>query len=150
MRFSAFALIVMLGLNACSPQAQGGETHPEVFSQIYRLEIPTTGESAIFIVHQPLAPNTKDSIWTNSGGWYECKPLHRHGVTSCGKFEFREANDGIIATFQQCRSTSVPGWRTVTDFTTGESYRESTRVTRTECSTVPVILARVNSRADLP
>jgi hypothetical protein len=137
MRAMTAVLLVNFLFAACS-QANTANVQPVVLSRVYDLEVSTTGFQAFLIVHEPLRPNTKDSVWSKSDGWSECTPLNRRGRTRCDGFELRAANGAIIGTYEVCDTTGVPQTRTVTDLTTGETRQETVRVDRTHCSPVSV------------
>ena len=144
---SAMALLApLLVVVACSQQPAATSIEPVVFAHIYGLEVSATGFQAMLIEHEPLRANTKDSVWSKNHGWSECTPLQRRGRMWCGGFDVRATDDGIIATYELCRSTTVPVTRTVTDLTTGVAREETVRENRTHCSPVPVTVTALGSR----
>jgi len=148
MRNMMAVLLVDLLFAACS-QPNTANVQPLVLSRVYDLEVSTTGFQAFLIVHEPLAPNTKDSVWSKSDGWSECTPLNLRGTTRCDGFDLRATNGAVIGTYEVCDTTGVPQTRTVTDLTTGETRQETVRVDRTHCSPVSVtVTARGTAKSE--
>ena len=129
-----------IGTGCSQPRTITGDIGPSVLVAVYDLDAPAAGVEAIFVVHAPVNGNTRDTVETSDGRIFQCRPLHRRGQTSCGGFDLRTTNTGILGTYRYCHVRYVLVTRTVVDATTGQSYKESELEPRRECSSVPVVV----------
>ena len=142
MRKSSIYVMTALAIaTGCSqPGTTTGDVEPSVLVAVYDLKVPTAGVEATFLVHAPVNGRTRDTVEMSGGIIFQCRPLHRGGQTSCGGFDLRTTNTGILGTYSYCHVRYVPVTSTVVDATTGESRKETEHEERRVCNPTPVVV----------